>query len=233
MQCKFQKNGEIIQGDLKIASEIPTTNNHTYMESLLPGHSDSVFSFDFVTSYDVGQVIKKLSNKKSYGYDQISSDLVKKTCHSITYPLSILINQSLYNRVVPERLKIAKVIPLHKKNADNVFDNYRPISLLPAFSKIYEKIVYKQLYSYLISNNLIFDSQHGFREKFSTETAILELTDFIKRQIDTHHYPLGIFLDLSKAFDTINHDILILKLKSMDVGSNAMEWFTSYLQNRK
>ena len=112
-------------------------------------------------------------------------------------------------------------------------NNYRPISLLPVFSKIFEKIVQKQVYSYLNNNNLLFDSQHGFRENYSTESAVLELTDHLKSQIDKHHLPMCLFLDLSKAFDTINFDIMLIKLRRLGFNSLALNWFETYLKHRK
>ena len=112
-------------------------------------------------------------------------------------------------------------------------NNYRPISLLPLFSKIFEKIVQKQLYNYLNDKNLLYDSQHGFRENYSTESAVIELTDYIKLHVDNQHIPICLFLDLSKAFDTINFDILLLKLKHMGLSNMALNWFESYLKNRK
>ena len=112
-------------------------------------------------------------------------------------------------------------------------NNYRPISLLPVFSKIFEKIVQKQVYSYLNNNNLLFDSQHGFRENYSTESAVIELTDHLKSQIDKHHLPMCLFLDLSKAFDTINFDIMLMKLRHLGFNSLALNWFETYLKHRK
>ena len=153
----------------------------------------------------------------------------KKIQTQIMYPLSILINQSFSTGTFPEKLKIAKIIPLHKKNEDNIMNNYRPISLLPIFSKIFEKVVQNQLYSYLNSNNLLFDSQHGFRENYSTESAVIELTDYLKCHIDNKHIPLCLFLDLSKAFDTINFDIMLLKLRHLGINNMAINWFSSYL----
>ena len=111
--------------------------------------------------------------------------------------------------------------------------NYRPISLLPVFSKIFEKVVLKQLQEYLTTNKLLFESQHGFRENFSTESAVIELIDYLKLQIDNQHIPMCLFLDLSKAFDTINFEIMLQKLRHLGINNVALNWFESYLTNRK
>ena len=114
----------------------------------------------------------------------------------IIEPLRILINQSLDKGFFPDKLKIAKVIPVFKKGNNSVFDKYRPISILNSFSKIYERVVFGQLYSYFVSNNLLMNSQYGFRACHSTEDAALEFVDYIFNQIEENHIPIAIFLDL-------------------------------------
>ena len=112
----------------------------------------------------------------------------------------------------PSKLKLAKVIPIFKKNDNKKFDNYRPISLLSSVSKIFERVVFNQLYNFFQEHNLLFESQYGFRKLHSTDLAALELIDRINKQIDQRKIPFSIFLDLSKAFGTLNHDILMKKL---------------------
>ena len=131
--------------------------------------------------------------------------------------------------IFPDKLKIAKVIPIFKKGDDTDVNNYRPISLLPAISKIIEKGIYNQTYNYFDQNKIFFAHQYGFRKQHSTELAVLELVDRTIYNLDNDETPINIFLDLSKAFDTLNHIILLNKLHHY----GSLNLFKSYLQNRK
>ena len=161
----------------------------------------------------INKIIYNLPPKSNSGCDGISSKLLKVIAPAKIKPLTLLINQVLNTGTFPDKLKIAKVIPIFKKGDPSLFENYRPISLLPAISKVLEKIIALQLSSYFEKNKLLFDNQYGFRPKHSTEHAALELIDRIINKMDTNEIPLNIFLDLSKAFDTIDHTILLNKLK--------------------
>ena len=131
------------------------------------------------------------------------------------------------------QLKIALVSPIHKTNEDNKFDNYRSILVLTCFAKLLEKIMYKRLINFVEKNNILSEHQYGFRKNRSTELAITEFIDKITKAIDKGQYTIGIFLDLSKAFDTINHTILIKKLEYYGIRGIALKWFQNYLTNRK
>ena len=117
------------------------------------------------------------------------------------------------------------MIPVYKKGDNTIFDNYRPISLLPALSKVFEKVVYRQLYVFFASNNLFYNSQHGFKQLPSTETAALEFIDIIHQFLDSGKIPISIYLDLSKAFDTLDHGTLLHKLKYYGIRGTALNWF--------
>ena len=129
-------------------------------------------------------------------------------------------------------MKIAKVIPLFKKENPELVDNYRPVSLLCAISKVFEKTAYNQLYNYFKINNLFYNSQYGFRDEHSTELASIELIDRIFTDIDKKKNPITVYMDLSKAFDTLDHKILLHKLKYYGINGAALSWFDSYLSNR-
>ena len=193
----------------------------------------SRFSFDLVNTSDIYKTIHKLKTKASCGYDGLSTKLLKQISCSISPTLAIIINQSIFTGIFPEKLKIAKVLPLFKKGDCHQFDNYRPISLLPSISKVIERIVYDQLYEYFSKNKLVYDSQYGFRQLHSTELASLEITDRLVQNMDEGKISLTVYLDLSKAFDTLNHDILLDKLNYYGVKNTANDWFRSYLSNRK
>jgi hypothetical protein len=190
----------------------------------------------FVTPTDKNEIIKLISslkNSKSSGHDNISSVMFKKIKDSIALPLSNLINMSISSGTLPNALKIAKVVPIFKSGDHSELGNYRPISILPACSKIYEKVMYKRLYHFLLSNNILYKSQYGFRSKHSTVHAVTELVEDILDGFENKEFTLAVFIDLSKAFDTINHKILIKKLLHYGVRGQALEWFMSYLSNRQ
>ena len=182
--------------------------------------------------HEVLEIIKKLKPKASTGLDDVSSKLIKLSNPIIAIPLTHLINLSLQFGTVPTEMKKAKVLPIHKADDTKLIKNYRPISLLPAFSKILEKIVYKRLYKFLTEHKLLSQCQYGFRKSLSTELAIKEFQDRVVKHLKDKKNCLGLFLDLSKAFDTLQHDILLSKLEKYGIRGLALNWFRSYLSNR-
>ena len=178
------------------------------------------------------KIIDNLQAKTSSGVDGLSVKLLKIIKDDVASSITLIINQSFQSGIFPDQLKIAKVIPILKKGDSAKLDNYRPISILPAISKMFEKIIFNQLQEHFITNKLFCDGQYGFRERHSTELAALELIDRIVLAMDKGEIPFSIFIDLSKAFDTLDHQILIHKLKYYGVESKALALCQSYLSNR-
>ena len=135
--------------------------------------------------------------------------------------------------IFPEKLKNAKIKPIFKKGGNTCFTKYRPISLLPAISKIFERVIYNQLTKYFQNNKSFFSSQYGFRKEHSTELACIEIVDRIIMSLDENETPINIYLDLSKAFDTLNHNILLSKLRYYGIKYTEYSLFKIYLSNRK
>ena len=147
-------------------------------------------------------------------------------------PLAYIINRSLTDSTVPSKLKIAKVLPLFKSGTKTSMDNYRLISILPTFSKILERVVYEELSNYLESNDLMTLSQYGFRRRNNTELAVTFFTDRIRLAMDKGKLTGAVFIDLQKAFDTVEHSVLLSKLPFYGVAGNELIWFKSYLSER-
>ena len=188
--------------------------------------------FNLVDENTILSTINRLKNKSSHGFDNISNILIKKAKHVLVKPLTLLINQTLTTGEFPNELKISKVKPLFKTGDTLQINNYRPISLLPSVSKICEYIIFDQLLDYMETNQLLSLQQFGFRRGYSTELAALRLTDHLTKEMDNFRMPVNVFLDLSKAFDTLDHEILLSKLKFSGVCDSGNNLFRSYLSNR-
>ena len=174
-----------------------------------------------------------LKTNKSSGHNDISADVVKRVSDEIFAILKHIFNISLAKGVFPDKLKLAQVTSIFKKGNNTLVTNYRSISVLPCFSKLLECIMYNRLYKFLLENNILYQKQFGFQNAHSTEHAILQLVNQITEAFSQGKYTLGIFLDLSKAFDTVNHNILLEKLKAYGIQSENLKWFRSYSSNRK
>ena len=212
----------------KIAKDIQYDGNKNY-SYYLNKQINSTFTFKnkFIYEIIVKKTINNLQTKNSCGYDDISSKLLKVIAPVIIKPLTLLINQVLNTGIFPDKLKIAKVIPIYKKGDPQLFKNYRPISLLPTISKVLEKILHKQLSSYSEECGIFFPNHYGFRPKHSIEYAALEVIDRIINKMDLNEIPIDIFLDLSKAFDTIDHTILLHNLKYYGLEESTLRLFES------
>lgn len=216
---------------VSISKNIHGSSKH-FTDFLSSKTSASAF-FDPTSESEIVEIVKEMKCKTSCGHDGLSSKFIKQIIHYIARPLSFVFNQSLCSGKVPAPLKLAKVIPVYKKNNKHLIENYRPISLLPIFSKIIERIVYKRLYNYLSENDLLIKEQFGFRPSFSTEAALLHTLEQIISSIERKEIPLAIYIDLSKAFDSLDHNILLRKLEHYGIRGVPHDWFIDYLSGRQ
>jgi hypothetical protein len=178
------------------------------------------------------KIVRAMKTKTSSGHDNLTPKLVKSVIEPLLTPLCHIMNASLLFGVVPSAMKRAKVTPIHKSGEYDVYNNYRPVSVLVTFSKILERLVYNRVYSFLSKLNILNPHQYGFRKGYSTEAAIIELQDRVLNSISSHEWCAGVFMDLSKAFDTLDHQILLRKLHYYGIRGLAHEWFANYLSNR-
>ena len=185
------------------------------------------------TPEEVFEIIKKLDSNKSLGPNSVPSFLLKTNNSFFSEHLGKVINLSFKTGIFPDLCKVAKVSPIFKSGDQNLCENYRPISLLPIYSKIFEKVISSRMYSFLTKNNLIYNKQFGFRSGYSTNHAIISLTEEIKAFLDSGQLAIGVFLDFKKAFDTINHEILLKKLYCYGFRGITNKLLESYLENRK
>jgi hypothetical protein len=216
----------------KLADNIVPSTDINY-KKFLNNPTINTFQFKEIEKSDIVKVIDSLKNKSSHSHDRISNKILKAIKHEIAGALKDIVNSCISTGTFPESMKIAKITPLYKNGDNHDFSNYRPISILPSMSKIFEKIIHQQIYDYFHRNRLLFVSQYGFRKCHSTELATQELIDKIIIEMDKNNTPITVFLDLSKAFDTIDHQILLHKLQYYGLHNNAIKLLKSYLTNRK
>ena len=184
------------------------------------------------TTNEIIEISVNLRNSHSCGVDGIDPSIARSSIPQIAYLLSTIINCSLSSGVFPSQLKAAKIVPVYKSNERNNISNYRPISILSYFSKFFEKVMYNRLYGFLAEFSIIAKSQFGFRKNHSTYMPLILLHSRIAEAMDQGKYIIGVFLDLAKAFDTVNHEILLRKLEHYGVRGVTLRWFKDYLNNR-
>ena len=191
------------------------------------------FDIGYTSPNHVLDIIKSLPQKNSVDLTGISSKLLKFVAYQVSSPLSHIFSLSLEQGIFPDKLKICRTVPIHKAGDTNNIDNYRPISLVSTISKILEKMVATKLTNYLQIHKLISPWQFDFQKNLSTELNLIHVTNYIGNALNNGEFCIGIFFDLKKAFDVVQHNILIAKLEKFGIKNTNLSWFKSYLSNRK
>lgn len=239
-------HGEDVEDPGKIASHFncffSTIAEETIKKSIPPNlqamtlpavHiTSSLSNLPLTTEQEMIHVIDSLKPKTSYGLDEISSKSLKFCKEELVLPLVHITNLSLLQGIFPTQLKVTKVIPLHKKGSKDDMGNYRPISLVSTVSKVLERIVLTRIVQHIVKNRLLSADQHGFTKNKSTSSAIVDLVEHILDHIEEGKGIVGIFVDLSKAFDCLCHKVILDKLLNMGIQGSALAWFASFLDGR-
>ena len=224
--CHFANIGH------NLARDIPFADTDTVPESYLIS-TNVTFSFKSCSPNEVRKLLEKLDTKKSTGLDNLPSRMLKIAAGVLAPSLAFLFNQSISSGIVPTEWKLARVTPIFKKGKRQDVNDYRPMSIIPAVAKVFERIIYDQFFKYLNDNDLLVNCQSGFRSLHSTLTFLLEASNSWSVNIDNGLINGVIFIDLKKAFDTIDHKILLRKLASYGIDHRALKWFDSYLSDRQ
>ena len=216
----------------QFANKIPSSKKPIadYLK-MIRMNRESVFFYP-TNEDEITRIINKLPNKRSSGHDNIDNILLKEISPGLLGTLVSLFNESLKDGIFPDTFKLAEVVPLHKGKTTTALDNYRPISLLCTISKILEKVVYKRIYEFLSNTGQITSSQYGFRANHGCEHAIGELLSELVKNMQRRETTVCLFLDLSKAFDTLLHTVILRKMEQYGIRGICLSWMKSYLANR-
>ena len=205
-------------------------SNDPVVDYMSYNNKSSMYLFP-CTNVEIENIVRDLSNTKSICLDGFSMQVIKSIISNISVPLPKSFNSSLIASIFPDYLKHAKVIPVFKCDDKSIINNYRLISVLPIFSKVFEKLMYNRIFSFVDKFKILCDNQYGFRKQHSTYMALINIIDQISRGIDKGRFTIGIFLDLSKALDTIDHEILLRKLEMYGIRGLALSWFGVSIDN--
>ena len=214
---------------IKLNSALPPANRNA--TNYLQGNYPNSMCIPPIIPVDIIKVIRTLKNKRS-NIDEISVAILKRNSEQIANPIALLLNQSISTGKFPSILKNANITPIHKSGPKNDPNNYRPISTLSNFSKIFKVLMKNKLMPYLERNKILSDSQYGFRPRSSTYHALNMFSTHLYSSLDNKLSVLSLFVDFSKAFDTVNHRILLAKLYHYGIRGTIHSWFEDYLTNR-
>jgi hypothetical protein len=204
-------------------------NNTSFSLNNVYHNSFPSINYHSTTTREIENIIRNLKLSNSCGYDEVLSKLLKLCSSNISSPLNYISNRALFTGVFPDRLKYTTIRPLFRKGNKDYVNNYRPISILTSFSKIFEKVMQTRLLKHLTDDNILVKEQYGFRTNIKNDDVIYHLTNEILNSFINNLYIVGIFCDLEKAFDCVNHKILLTKLEFYAITGNHYKLYKSYL----
>ena len=219
----FVSIGEKIADSIEGCNESPVANIQRVQTK---------FEFQQITAAQIAKIVQRLVNGKATGIHNIPNKVLKDSIHLIAPVLIDIFNLSIRTKIFPDNLKVLKVVPVYKSGEGENLNNYRSIAVLPTIARVFEKPLYRQLYSNLINNKLLDDRQFGFRSLHSTALALGKSADYWLMNIDNGKLNFVVFLDIRKAFDIVDHDILLQKLECYGIKGSELISFQSYLENR-
>ena len=221
-----------IAKNIGINNQTITQNEHPSIK-LIKQNNNNVqkFNFSTVTSESIEKHLKSVNPKKATGYDNIPPKILKCSANIICKPISKIVNNMINTNLFPNSLKMAQVTPVFKKDDPFIMKNYRPVSILPSMSKIFEKIINEQLSNHF--ENIFHNYLAAFRPGYGCQTTLLRLVEDWKMALDRNEHVAAILMDLSKAFDCLPHDLTVQKLEAYGLSENACSLVSNYLSNRK
>ena len=219
--------------DDELSKDIPDTENSLLLDEHTINPSNASFILAPVVSEQVALAMYKIKTSHGFGLDEISRFFLKIAMPALAEPLSQLFNLSLSAGVFPNQWKIARIAPIYKDGHSDIRSNYRPISVLPVISKLFEKLVNDQYHNFLVSNHLLYSHQSSFRHLHSVLTCLLKCTNDWYLNTENGKYTSVTFIVLKKAFDSVTHEMLVKKLKIYEIRGKELLWFKSYLSHRK
>ena len=226
---KFNEHFVSVAKNLNTNADHNADNSDQCFQQYINASIQSSIYIEDTTSNEIQDIIKELTTGKA---SDIPIIVLKKSSYLIAPILARLYNSCVTDGIFPSIFKTGKITPIYKKGNPELLENYRPISTLAIFGKIFEKILYSRLYSYLISKSILHPNQFGFRKGHSTSHAVHKSVDIIRNAHANKNHVIGIFIDLSKAFDTLDHDILLTKLQNYSIRGIAHKLLASYLSQR-
>lgn len=227
----FSSIAQILSRNNTNSSDCDLSKLNDFIKSKVP--ENTFFNIPYIRAEQVSTFISSLDPTKATGLDGIGPKIIKMASHCLSPIIAGLINKSINSESFPSQMKCAKVFPIHKGGKKSDPSNYRPISILSTFSKIFEKHVNRHLMNYLNKYKLIHETQSGFRRRHSCQTALVKLIDKWMSCIDKGDIVASLFVDFRKAFDVVNHSILLRKLVCYKFSNRTLNWFVSYLSDRK